>query len=107
MEHGWPLIRDQLQEVMPKGQFDLWVATLEFLGMKDQRLVLGCRNQLHVEWLRGKLEQRLLQLARQYFPHTVSLDYRVVSTDASESTQDSDSPAPGYHQMEFQEVLAN
>jgi chromosomal replication initiator protein len=107
MENGWPLIREQLQEVMPRGQFDLWVATLEFLGIKDQRLILGCRNQLHVEWLRGKLEQRLLQLARQHFPHTVSLDYRVVPTETPESTKDSDFSAPGYHQMDFQEVLAN
>ena len=107
MEQRWSIIREQLQAGVPKGQFDLWVATLEFLGIRDQQLVLGCRNQLHIEWLREKLEQRLLQLARHHFPQIVSLDYQVMPAEESESCEDSNLTTPGYHQMGFKDVLLN
>ncbi len=107
MEQGWPQVRENLQTDMPKGQFDLWVATLEFLGIKDQHLVLGCRNQLHIEWLREKLEPRILELARHHYPQVVSLDYQVIPEDAPESKPNQGLPHTSYHQVDFKNALFN
>lgn len=107
MEQEWSLIREHLQAGMPRGQFDLWVATLEFLGMKDQRLVLGCRSQLHIEWLHEKLEKRLLQLAHQHFPQVASLEYQVMPDNQQETEDDFNVAAPIYRQIGFKDVLTD
>lgn len=79
MEQEWLSIKNQLQKSLSRGQYDLWVSTLDFLGLEEGRLVLGCRNRFHVEWLREKLELKLLAALRQHFPQVQKLDYRIVS----------------------------
>jgi chromosomal replication initiator protein len=107
MEQEWSEIRDHLQAAMPRGQFDLWVATLEFLGIKEQRLILGCRSQIHIEWLHEKLEQRLLQLTRQRYPEMVGLDYQLMPPVQGDNKDAFGDTKPSYRQIELKDVLLN
>ncbi|HDL90579.1 MAG TPA: hypothetical protein ENG14_06725, partial [Thermodesulforhabdus norvegica] len=40
----WSQLRGALKKVLTKGQYDLWIAPLHFLGLQDGTLLLGCRN---------------------------------------------------------------
>ena len=107
MEQEWSEIKDHLQAAMPRGQFDLWVATVEFLGIREQRLMLGCRSQIHVEWLHEKLEQRLLHLAQQRYPGLVGLDYQLIAPVQEDAKNQFSDSKPFYRQIEFKNVLLN
>jgi chromosomal replication initiator protein len=104
MEQGWQRIREQMQAGMPKGQYDLWVATLDFLGIEGQNLVLGCRNQLHIEWLREKLGMRLVEAARSHFPQVRRVDYRVQPEDDPEPKEEPALVTDLYRQVSFKDL---
>jgi chromosomal replication initiator protein len=89
MDQKWQTIKKALQVCLPRGQYDLWVSTLDFLGTEDDRLILGCRNRLHADWVRGKLEETLLRLAVPHFPEVRKVEYQIIrehQTDAEEQT---------------------
>lgn len=77
MDQGWKSVKQDLQKCLSKGQYELWVCTLECLGCEGDRLILGCRNRFHIEWLREKLEERLLAAVRRHFPGVSKVDYRI------------------------------
>ena len=60
MEQNWREIKRKLQSSLSRGQYNLWVSSIEFLGLENETLALGCKNRFHIEWLREKLEVRLL-----------------------------------------------
>ncbi len=78
MDQKWQTIKKELQCCLPRGQYDLWVSTIDFLGVEDDTLRLGCRNRLHADWLREKLEENLLRLAAPHFPQVHRLEYQIV-----------------------------
>ncbi len=80
MDQIWQQIRGELQKSLTKGQYDLWVSTLDFLGAKEETLLIGCRNKLHVGWVREKLEKRLLPVAEKFLPGIRSVEY-IISAD--------------------------
>lgn len=84
MDQKWQQIKKELQQSLSRGQYDLWVSTLDFLGQKEDRLLLGCRNRFHMQWLRDKLEKQLLGMARKYFPDICKIGYQVVSDSQCE-----------------------
>lgn len=86
MGEEWQSVKRELKKGLSKGQYDLWVSTIDFLEQSEDRLVLGCRNKLHIEWLREKLEARLLHVSRKYFPEAKKLEYRIVSANFLEET---------------------
>ncbi len=71
-------IKKELQRSLPKGQYDLWVSTIDFLGVRDGRIIVGCRNRLHMEWLREKLQEALLGVVVRYFPEVQKVEYQIV-----------------------------
>jgi chromosomal replication initiator protein len=104
MEQGWQRIKEQLQGSMPKGQYDLWVATLDFLGVEGESLVMGCRNHLHIEWLREKLEKRLAELARNHFHQVRQIAYRIQPEMSLEAKEEPELVTDLYRQVSFNDV---
>lgn len=79
MDREWEEIKRKLHACLSKGQYDLWVSSIEFLGLENETVTLGCNNRFHIEWLREKLELKLLNVIRGYFPHVRRLDYQIVN----------------------------
>jgi len=102
MDQGWQEIKKKLQKSLSKGQYDLWVSTIDFLGVEDARLLLGCRNRFHIEWLREKLEKKLIGIARQHFPQVGKIDYQVVAESPMEKSREE---AEGPRQLNFGELI--
>lgn len=101
MEQIWQEVKKELQKTLPKGQYDLWVATVEFLGMQDSLVILGCRNRFHVEWLRERLEQLMLRTLKVHFPQVRKIEYRLIEQVplAIEEVQE------GPSQIHFQQLM--
>lgn len=87
MEQLWQEIKSEFQRSLPKGQFDLWVSTIEFSGVEADRLVLGCRNRFHIEWLRDRLEKQMLPVVKKHLPEVRRFEYRIL-TDPPKSPPD-------------------
>jgi len=104
MEQGWQRIKEQLQASMPRGQYDLWVATLDFLGVEGDSLVMGCRNHLHIEWLREKLEKRLAELARNHFHQVRQIVYRIQPEISLEAREEPELVTDLYRQVSFADL---
>lgn len=103
MDREWQHIKEELQKSLSRGQYDLWVSTLNFSGVEKNRLILSCRNRLHIEWLREKLEKQLLAVAGRYFPGILGVDYRIV---ADEPPRDEESNGEnGPRQITFQDIV--
>lgn len=103
MEQDWQQIKKKLQRSLSKGQYDLWVATVDFFGIEEERLILGCRSRFHVEWLRENLETKLLSIAPQHFPGARKLEYRIVET--SEAGKSASEESEGPRQISFHELI--
>ncbi len=86
MDQKWQEIRTQLHNSLSKGQYDLWVSSIEFLGLENETVVLGCRNRFHIEWLREKLEIKVLSAIREYFPLVRRVEYQLLSVPEMEET---------------------
>lgn len=82
MQAKWEEVRNKLRESLSKGQYDFWVSTIDCLGFEDGCLILGCRNRFHVEWLRGKLESKLVAIAKEQFTQLSRVEYQVVSEES-------------------------
>ncbi len=104
MEQEWLQVKKKLQKSLSKGQYDLWVSTLEFLGFEDHRLVLGCQNRFHIEWLREKLEMKLLAIALQQFPTLRRVEYRV-TTGRQPEIEKPEQKSAGLHQITFDDLV--
>ncbi|HOV85018.1 MAG TPA: chromosomal replication initiator protein DnaA [Syntrophobacteraceae bacterium] len=102
MDQQWRQIKGELEKVLSRGQYDLWVTTIEFLGVQDGRLCLGCRSRFHIEWLRGKLENKLLDTARAFFPQVRRVEYEVVK-DVEDPPAEAREDWP--RQLSFHEVV--
>ena len=79
MEQKWQQIKSKLQSSLSKGQYDLWVSSIELLGLEGETLALGCKNRFHIEWIREKLELKLLAAIQEFFPLVRSIDYQIVN----------------------------
>jgi chromosomal replication initiator protein len=102
MEQEWQQVKRKLQKSLSKGQYDLWVSTLEFLGCEDGRLILGCQNRFHIEWLREKLEMKLLAMTLQHFPGVRKLEYRMA---ANRPAEEPEVEAARPHQITFSDLI--
>jgi len=103
MQTKWEEVRKKLRESLSKGQYDFWVSTIECIGFEDGCLILGCRNRFHVEWLREKLESKLVAIAKEQFPTIRRLDYRVVLDDRE--TADMEKEETGLHQLNIDDLV--
>ncbi len=103
MEQEWQEIKGKLQRTLSKGQYDLWVSTIDFLGFEEDRLVLGCRNRFHIEWLREKLEKKLTSIARQHFPRAQSIEYRILTEDQLSQKSEEEPKVPT--QISFHDLI--
>jgi chromosomal replication initiator protein len=79
MEQNWQQIKKKLQSSLSKGQYDLWVSSIEVLGLENETLALGCKNRFHIEWIREKLELKLLAAIREFFPLVRRLEYQIIN----------------------------
>ena len=102
MDQEWQNIKGKLQKSLSKGQFDLWVSTVDLLKVEEDCLLLGCRNRFHIEWLREKLEKKLLSAARQHFPKVRKLEYQILH-DREFEKQEEELGAP--RQISFHELV--
>lgn len=80
MDQKWEEIKKRLQTSLSRGQYDLWVSSIQFLGLENDAVLMGCKNRFHIEWLREKLEFKLLAAMREYFPLIRRLEYQLVSS---------------------------
>ena len=78
MEQTWQEIKSRLKSCMSRGQYDLWVSSIEFMGLEGETAALGCKNRFHIEWIREKLEARLLAAVSEFFPLVRRLEYEIV-----------------------------
>ena len=101
MDQKWQEVKKELQRSLPKGQYDLWVSTIEFLGVQEGCLVVGCRNRFHMEWLREKLQEALLNIVVRHFPGVYKLTYQVVPEHDTETDEQAEGPI----QVNFQELI--
>jgi chromosomal replication initiator protein len=88
MDQKWQEIKKKLKTRLSRGQYDLWVSCIEFIGLENETVVLGCKNRFHIEWLREKLELSLLAALREYFPLVGRLDYQIVSPSSLECCEE-------------------
>ncbi len=79
MEQKWQEIKRKLQSDLSRGQYELWVSPIEFLGLENETVALGCKNRFHIEWIREKLEVKLLAVVREFFPLVNRLEYETLS----------------------------
>lgn len=84
MDQVWLEIKRRLQSCLSRGQYDLWVSPVEFLGMEGETAALGCKNRFHIEWIREKLETKLLGVVREFFPVVRRLAYEIITAAPSE-----------------------
>ncbi|MGV8073519.1 MAG: chromosomal replication initiator protein DnaA [Syntrophobacteraceae bacterium] len=103
MDQEWRRIKDKLSKSLSKGQYDLWVSTIEPKGIEQDRLILGCRNRFHIEWLREKLDNKLLTAARQFFPNLVKIEYKICEESPFERKEEETTLGP--RQLNFAEVI--
>jgi chromosomal replication initiator protein len=101
VDQQWQTIKKELQCRLSKGQYDLWVSTIDFLGIQDNELVLGCRNRLHKEWLREKLEEDLLLLVARHFPQVRKVEYQIIHEHQAEAEDQTEGPV----QVNFGELI--
>ena len=104
MDQEWLKLREQLKNTLARGQFELWILTIEFLGYENGSLKLGCRNRFHMEWLRDRLEKKLLSLAQEYFPQAVKVEYGIVKDDEVQTVGETSEPE-GPRQIGFGELI--
>ncbi len=103
MDQGWKSVKQDLQKCLSKGQYDLWVCTLDYLGCENDRLILGCRNRFHIEWLREKLEERLLAAVRRHLQGISKVDYRIASERPQPEVECPSEEGP--RQINFHELI--
>ncbi len=103
MDKEWQQIKKSLQKFLSKGQYDLWVSTIEPMGIEQNALVLGCRNRFHIEWLKEKLEERLIPAARELFPKLEHIEYQIIREGYVQSVQDEDQTGP--RQISFHDLI--
>jgi chromosomal replication initiator protein len=79
MEQNWQEIKRKLQACMSRGQYDLWVASIEFMGLENETVELGCKNRFHIEWIREKLDNKLLRAVQEFYPLVRRLEYQILN----------------------------
>jgi chromosomal replication initiator protein len=88
----WTEIKSRLERTLTRGQFDLWIAPLECLGVDGENLLLGCQNDFHVQWVRERLEKKILSVVQVVLPQIRKIHYQVIGTarkaDVSEQNDD-------------------
>ncbi|MCE5244777.1 MAG: chromosomal replication initiator protein DnaA [Syntrophobacteraceae bacterium] len=99
MEQEWQEIKKKLQRTLSRGQYDLWVSTIDFLGTKEGSLRLGCTSRFHIQWLREKLEEKLLGIVKQHFPDIQNVEYQIVQND--QPAKKDEKPQEGLTQLDF------
>ena len=80
MDQKWQEIKKKLKSKTIREASTIYgLRAIEFIGMENESAVLGCKNRFHIEWLREKLELKLLSAVREYFPLVCRLEYQVCS----------------------------
>ena len=103
MEQSWRELKVDLRNCLSSGQYDLWVATIEPLEFKEKTLILGCRNRLHMEWLRDKLEKQILEKGLHFFSGLERVEYVIVEeSPLGQSAEVEDVPV----QSSFSELIS-
>jgi chromosomal replication initiator protein len=105
MEQEWQLVKGEVRKGLPRGQYELWVATLEFLGVQQGCLLLGCRNRLHIEWVRERLEKQLLQLASLHLPQIARVEYQIMTDNPVASRSDLEPDDNAFRQVALKDVI--
>lgn len=76
----WTEIKSKLEQTLTRGQFDLWIAPLECIGLDGENLLLGCQNDFHLQWVRERLEKKILSVAQSITPQIRKIHYQVIGT---------------------------
>ncbi len=91
----WLKIKSKLENSLPRGQFDLWIAPLEFLGIEGEILKLGCKNYFHIQWIKEKLEKNIFQAAQTFVPSLRKICYEDQGNlPTKESQEDEEKHSP-------------
>lgn len=108
MSLEWQQLKTALRDGLSRGQYDLWVATLDFQRVEHDELVVGCKNSLHTNWVKNELEERLLRLAQKQLPALKSIKYEISSPPvAPDSDSGSGLSGPNPRQIAIQDVIGS
>jgi chromosomal replication initiator protein len=107
MVQEWKPIQAKLMKSLPRGQYDLWVASIRALCYEDDRLILSCGSRFQMEWLREKLESKIYNAARQHLPNLRRLEYRIDQAAPSEPPPviEKELEPEGPRQISFAEII--
>jgi chromosomal replication initiator protein len=103
MDQKWRQIKEELKKSLSKGQYDLWVSTLEFVRYRGRNLVVRCRNALHKDWLREKLEKVLIEIAQRHFEGIEGIEYEI--SEAESISEGDHEELDGPRQISFQDIV--
>ncbi len=104
MVQEWQEIKKKVQKTLSKGQYDLWVSTIDPLGIEEGSLILGCRNRFHIEWVREKLEEKLIPIAQKHLPQVEKIQYQIVKDSQLEPEKDQEE-REGPRQISFHDLI--
>ena len=107
MVQEWKPIQAKLMKSLPRGQYDLWVASIQALCYEDDRLVLSCGSRFQMEWLREKLESKIFNAARQHLPNLRKVEYKIgpsARTEPAPANQEELEPE-GPRQISFAQII--
>ena len=45
-------------------------------------MALGCKNRFHIEWIREKLETKLLRAVQEFYPLVRRVEYQILKRGA-------------------------
>jgi chromosomal replication initiator protein len=63
MKAIWEEVKTQIQSGFPPNTYLLWIKPMTFLGVEDQKIVLGCPNKFSRNWV----EENYLEIIRDSF----------------------------------------
>ena len=106
MEQNWQEIKRKLQACLSRGQYEFWVASIEFLGLENETVALGCKNRFHIEWIREKLENKLLRAVQEFYPLARRVEYQILSGEPEPEELEGHEPqAEARTQIEMSDLI--
>lgn len=84
---GWLIAKKKLEISVPRGQYDLWIAPLEFLGIAENCVRLGCRNHFHIQWLKERLHRKILEALKSVFSEVQDVRYEIASGEGEKEEE--------------------
>jgi chromosomal replication initiator protein len=68
---------NELQSDLPKASFETWVRDAVAISFDGQTLGIAVRNAYVCDWLKGRLETKIVAMLGNYLHKNIALDFVV------------------------------